>query len=148
MRNHWKWEWLIGLFVLVIISTAGCGLIKKVFTYPLPPEPEHLSLSSYQPDDIPVPMNFRHLPDQSIVYIDSDIRTAEIRYVASERLEIADVAQWYERYMPSFGWQKLTDLPFKDKKGIVFTKEHEVCNVIIDKTSADETTLLIKINAK
>ena len=154
MVKHNLRGWLIvGLLSLVVIS-GGCGLIKKIFIRPAPAMSDHPSLSNYQPDDIPIALNFRHLPQASRVYIDGDIRTAEIKYIANERMQLDDLTKWYERQMPLFGWEKTGDVVTQWKTVQAFTKKHgvaqitEVCEITIDKTSLEETYLVIKINAK
>jgi len=131
----------------LLLVAGGCKAVEKIrsaLTVPAS-QPVGYSLSTIQPEDIPVPGNFNHQPNDSIYYIDGDIRTASIKYVASEFVTTDDVIAFYEKYMPSYGWQKVAEATAGRQKVRAFIKGKESCEVIVEKTR-NQTELLIKIS--
>ncbi|MBA7670755.1 hypothetical protein ES703_78902 [subsurface metagenome] len=96
--------------------------------------------------DIPVPTNFKHQPKESIVFADAHIRTAYIKYVSTGFVRMDDVIEFYEKQMPLHGWEKNFERPEGWQTTIFFTKKHEECEVVIDK-SGDKIDLIIEISA-
>jgi hypothetical protein len=105
------------------------------------------SFSTIQPEDIPVPDNFVHQPADSIYFIDGNIRTASIKYVASEFVTTDSVVSFYEKYMPvsPYKWKKVAETSATNKKIRVFIKGQEACEVIIERMK-EQVVLTIKIS--
>lgn len=139
---------ILGLGGLLLVG--GCAFIKKIGRkiIPKPPSPIiSLSLSGMQFDDIPVPGNFKHLSDESTVFVNANVRTAEIKYIATSFIHTDDVMGFYERHMPGHGWQKVFEKDAGWKHLLTFEKDDEQCKVLVDKTPA-ETKLIIKVSLK
>ena len=139
-----------GLMVLVVgmvLVASGCKAVETIQNALMVPvdRPLGYSLSTIQPEDIPVPGNFVHQPNDSIYYIDGDIRTASIKYVATDFITTDDVIAFYEKYMPAYGWQKVAEASAGWKKVRAFIKGKESCEVLVEKTQ-NQTDLYIKIS--
>ena len=137
---------MVGLF-------SGCRMVrntgKQIYNKTVgqlivaPALPESPSLSQMQFEDIPVPLNFKHLPDESMVYLNGYVRTAEIKYLGSARVD--DLINFYQKQMPLYGWNYQMTLSVDRKKGLAFERRKEQCKVIIEQKGR-ETYLTIEIH--
>jgi hypothetical protein len=144
-------ELLVVGCVIIGLCLVGCRALNKMWdkatedVFIMPSLPEGPSLSNVQFDDIPVPLNFKHLPKESAVYVHSDIRTASLRYLGSARIE--DIENFYLKQMPYQKWEFKTSLALEQKKKLLFEKGSERCEVIVENKGTD-SYLDIMINHK
>lgn len=137
---------MLGLGGLILVN--GCVLVRKIIpVVSVSPVVSSPSLSAMQFDDIPVPGNFRHLPDESVVLVDGNVRTAEIKYIATAHIRVDDIIVFYGKHMPPHGWHKVFEKDAGWKHSLTFEKGDEQCVVLVDKTPA-KTDLTIKVNLK
>lgn len=138
---------LLTLNLVGLMLISGCALVSKVFSFATVSPPDSPALRDIQFDDIPVPHNFRHLPDETAVLIDTNIRTGQMKYVATSFVHTNDVIKFYEKHMPLHGWQKVFEKDAGWNRELTFKKDHEECKVIVNKTPA-KMCLVIKIGTK
>ncbi len=142
--------------LLIVCLVCGLSLIScRMFTNlwkktkekvnVLPALPESPSLSHIQFDDIPIPKGFKHLPKESMVYIHGNLRTAHIKYLGSKRVE--DLVNFYLGQMPHQQWVFKTSVELDQKKKLLFEKDTERCEVIIE-NQGTKSHLGIMINHK
>lgn len=145
-KNRIAWCLMVSIIGLIIIA-CGCKAVEKIQSALTVQgeKPVGFSLSTIQPDDIPVPANFVHQPNDSIYYIDGDVRTASIKYVASDFVTTDSVIAFYEKYMPTYGWQKVAEASAGWKKVRAFIKGKETCEILVEKMQ-NQTDLYVKIS--
>lgn len=145
INNRVVW-YFMALVVGLIIVASGCKAVARIQNALTPNDQAvGFSLSTIQPEDIPVPGNFIHQPKDSIYYVDGDVRTASVKYLATEFVTTDDVIAFYEKYMPAYGWQKVAETAAGWKKVRIFIKGKESCEVVVEKTQ-NQTDLYIKIS--
>ena len=141
---------LIGCTLIGCLA-VGCGTVKKIWGKTgeqiiiAPSLPEGPSLSTMQFDDIPIPLNFKHQPKESTVYIHGNLRTANISYLGSARVE--DVMDFYIKQMPQQQWIFKTSLAMGAKKKLLFEKGSERCEITIENKGGN-SYLTVAINHK
>ncbi|MBI4712216.1 MAG: hypothetical protein HY762_02760 [Planctomycetes bacterium] len=99
--------------------------------------------SRYQPPDVPVLANFAYMPQNSVVYINGNVRTAIIKYVGSARTE--DIINFYKIQLPKNGWME--QISSASKQVMLFRKGREKCQIDINQSASGglETYLTVKI---
>jgi len=137
------------VIISVVILSANCRMFEKISDKLTiaPPEGSDFSFSTIQPEDIPVPDNFVHQPSDSIYFIDGNIRTASVKYIASEFVTTDSVISFYEKYMPvsPYRWKKVAETSSTSKKIRVFIKGQETCEVIVERVKG-QLELILKIS--
>lgn len=78
--------------------------------------------------DLPVPRGYEYKPDQSFVFAQEGLRTADLRYEGD--LPVEELIRFYQDSMPTSGW-KFLRLTGMRMKTITFTKDGEMCEIII-----------------
>jgi len=130
------------LLVLAIcfltVALASCKTKPGITT-------ETPSVKMYQAPDVPVPANFMHDQKNSSAYVSATVRTTSIKYVGSARTD--ELIEFYRRQMPAFGWMEASALGVENKQTIVFQKNREKCEILIEQKPS-ETHLYIKIGFK
>jgi hypothetical protein len=145
-----KNKWILVLLGIVILS-AGCSWFKKardktekLVTY------QAESGSLIQPDDIPVPANFAYQKFESIYYIDGNIRTGKLKYIATEFISTLDVLKFYEERMPSYKWEEIANATANGKKIKIYKQVsgYDTCKISIYRNDYDKLELLVEVGRK
>lgn len=138
--NIWTKLVSLGLIVGMMFASSSCGLFKKHFeSKPTRDLAESPSLKNYQPEDVPIPANFRRMPNESFAYVTGTVRTVYMKYAGSARTD--DVMNFYRFQMETNGWN---EVQIGKREIILFKKGKELCQVEIAQLLS-ETRLLIRI---
>lgn len=79
--------------------------------------------------DLPIPKDFRLVPNESFVFIQGTIRKADLNYEGA--LPVPDLIRFYQESMPTSGWQFLRMTGVR-MKTLTYVKGHEVVEIIIE----------------
>lgn len=134
-----------------LICTAGlCGLLTGCAAQPVQTPLAQLPplTPSYRPSfsgslmpapsaqwisqkytDLPIPKDFRFLPDDSFVFIQGSQRRADLNYEGT--LPPRDLIQFYQEAMPTHGWQ-FRRMAGVRMKTLTYVKGNELVDIIIE----------------
>ena len=95
-----------------------------------PPSNEWLREGAFA--DLPVPPSFELEPDESFVFLQGSIRSADLNYVGEGA--ISEVIRFYQDEMPPLGWHfvRLTGI---NMKTLSFSNGIEICEIILERHS-------------
>ncbi|MBI1976712.1 MAG: hypothetical protein HYS56_04300 [Candidatus Omnitrophica bacterium] len=95
-------------------------------------------------DDVPIPVGFRILPDQSFSFQNELTRVGILRYAG--RANAQRVIQFYKDQMPMYNWQFVNMIEY-DRSLINFEKADQVCTITIE-GGVTKTGLVIAVAPK
>ncbi len=95
-----------------------------------PPSVEWLQKGTFA--DLPVPPGFELESDESFVFLQGEMRSADLNYVGEGA--VSEVIRFYQDEMPPFGWHfvRLTGV---DMKTLSYSKGTEICEIILERHS-------------
>ncbi len=95
-----------------------------------PPSVEWLQKGAFA--DLPVPPGFELESDESFVFLQGSIRSADLNYIGDAT--ISELIRFYQNEMPPFGWQfvRLTGV---DMKTLSYSNGIEICEIILERHS-------------
>jgi hypothetical protein len=82
--------------------------------------------------DLPVPPSFELEPDESFVFLQGSIRSADLNYVGEGA--VSEAIRFYQEEMPPLGWH-LVRLTGIDMKTLSYSKGIEICEIILERHS-------------
>ncbi len=95
-----------------------------------PPSVEWLQKGAFA--DLPVPPGFELESDESFVFLQGSIRSADLNYIGDG--PISELIRFYQDEMPPFWWQfvRLTGI---DMKTLTYSNGIEICEIILERHS-------------
>ena len=118
---------ILSTYFLILILLSGC-----VTTYEnrSSSTTKELSVSSIlRFNDIPIPMGFSALDQESFTFQNDVNRVALIKYIGSKRVDI--VVDFYKDQMPMYGWNPINIIEY-DRRILNYEKNQETCLVTIE----------------
>jgi len=130
-------------FVVYFAVVSGCAAGR-----PTPPAPPAAPVSNRQEatvrqptmrapsaqwilnhyTDLPIPNGYEFKPDESFVFVQDALRSADLKYEGN--LPVEKLIRFYAEAMPTNGWQFLRMTGVK-MKTITFVKAGEICEILI-----------------
>lgn len=117
--------WVIGLLLYSIIALYGCVTMpdsNKAVSQPEPLEPQAL----LKFNDIPIPMGFKLIPQDSYSFEASNIRVGLLKYRGKG--EIEQVVSFFKEQMAVYNWNLLNVVEYGQRM-LNFERESESCIV-------------------
>jgi hypothetical protein len=113
------------IFVFCILNSFGCaGATKKEVTVKeealLEPHP------NLKFNDIPTPIGFKFLPEESYTFESAGVRVAVLKYQG--KADIEQVVNFYKYQMPLYSWNLLNAIEYGQRL-LNFEREQEICIV-------------------
>jgi hypothetical protein len=133
---------------VLALATAGCTAMG-------PPAPSIEVVNNYQPDDVPVPLNFEYDEQASwgyIKFVDAPLpmRSCELVYWGDR--PIVELQSWYRSQMPKHGWNYETTDQLGETR-LVFSKGPESAEILLKRTPDENgryyvTRLIARVGVK
>ena len=82
--------------------------------------------------DLPIPPNFELMSDESYVFLQGSIRSADLNYIGNAI--VSDVIRFYQKEMPPLGWYfvRFTGI---NMKTLSYSNGVEICEIILERHS-------------
>ncbi len=80
--------------------------------------------------DLPIPRDFTLLADESFVFLQGSLRSADLQYAGGET--VSQLIRFYQESMPANGWRfvRMTGVRMKT---LSYLKGNEICEIIIER---------------
>ena len=80
--------------------------------------------------DLPIPRNFTLMADESFVFVQGSLRSADLNYTGTRTP--SDMIRFYQESMPTNGWRFIRMTGVK-MKTLSYLKGEEICEIIIER---------------
>ncbi len=137
----------LAVFVIccfLVIFWAGCASVPankdKEISKPELLEPQ----SALKFSDIPVPVGFKFIPEDSYSFESSGVRVGLLKYKGKVNLDY--VVNFYKEQMPMYNWNLLNSIEY-GQRVLNFDREQESC-IIAMASKGSSTVLTISLGPK
>ena len=135
--------WVIALLGYSVIALSGCALLQKKSKAPEGPtllEPQAILKFG----DVPVPVGFKLLAQDSFAFESAGVRTCLLRYRGKANPD--QVVNFYKEQMPMYNWALLNVIEYGERM-MNFERENETC-IIGLLTKGNTVTITVSLGPK
>jgi hypothetical protein len=97
-------------------------------------------------NDVPVPMGFRSLPQNSYFFESSGVRVGVLKY-HGKKANADQVVNFYKEQMPMYNWTLLNIVEYGERL-LNFERENESCIITISPKSSENVYITIAVGPK